>query len=393
MTCDAASLRVPPPAIAEAALHPWSAAVARPLGSRAQPFHMRAGLVLALRDPSGRIGLGEASPLPGMSPDTLAGCAQVLKDVPALLNSADQDEAGWPILPSLHALPAARFAFETAFADLWAQKQRDELGSSLTLAQILGGSADPAPIELNAVVASIDEAQAAVQAGFRTLKWKIGGLDFAADRALLQTLRASLPTDVALRVDANGAYSVTAANEHLAALSDLRLEYVEQPVAAGAWDTQALHSAGVPLAADESLLLPNERARLWATKQAVVWVIKPALHGLRGARDLALQAQTQGIDVVITHLFDGPVALAAARELAHSLQSPPRACGLACHAALAVWPALLTDAVVPSVPHVRTDGPETRAGSTRLHSRGGAGLGRVDRPAFLAALAAGNRAP
>lgn len=393
MTCDAASLRVSAPRIAAAALHPWSGAVARPLGSRVQPVHSRAGLVLALRDPSGRIGLGEASPLPGMSPDTLADCAQVLKDVPALLGHAAQDDAGWPILPSLRALPAARFAFETAFADLWAQTQRDELGSSLTLAQILGGLANPAPIELNALVASIGEAQAAVQAGFRTLKWKIGGPDFTADRALLQTLRASLPTDVALRVDANGAYCVTAANEYLAALADLRLEYVEQPVAAGAWDTQALQSAGVPLAADESLLLPNERARLWATKQAVVWVIKPALHGLRGARDLALQAQAQGIDVVITHLFDGPVALAAARELAHSLQSPPRACGLAGHAALAAWPALPADAVAPPVPRAFADGPEIRAGSTRLHSHGGVGLGRVDRQAFLAALTAGDRAP
>ncbi|HEX6239392.1 MAG TPA: O-succinylbenzoate synthase, partial [Polyangiales bacterium] len=42
---------------------------------------------------------------------------------------------------------------------------------------------------------------------------------------------------------------------------------------------------------------------------------------------------------VVTHLFDGPIALAAASVLALALQSPRLAAGLAPHAGLAAWPA------------------------------------------------------
>jgi hypothetical protein len=40
---------------------------------------------------------------------------------------------------------------------------------------------------------------------------------------------------------------------------------------------------------------------------------------------------------VVTHLFDGPVALAVACELALSLPSPPLACGLDAHASLGLF--------------------------------------------------------
>jgi hypothetical protein len=106
-------------------------------------------------------------------------------------------------------------------------------------------------------------------------------------------------------------------------------------------------------------------------------VIKPALHGLRMARALAVQAQGCGIDVVVTHLFDGPLGLRAAAALAFSLPQPPRACGLAPHPGLAAWP-------VGAEPWAAVTRPG--GGPASLLCDGGPGLGCIDREALARGL-------
>ena len=61
--------------------------------------------------------------------------------------------------------------------------------------------------------------------------------------------------------------------------------------------------------------------------------------GLIGAHELALEAKEHGKQVIVTHLFDGPWALASAHELALSLPFALPACGLAPHDALLAYPA------------------------------------------------------
>jgi L-alanine-DL-glutamate epimerase-like enolase superfamily enzyme len=90
-----------------------------------------------------------------------------------------------------------------------------------------------------------------------------------------------------------------------------------------------------------------------------VFVLKPAALGLLRAHEIGVRAQARGLDVVVTHLFDGPIGLAAACELALSLPRPPLACGLDAHAGLAAWPE------VP-VPQRRRDGLITAAGRPGL---------------------------
>ncbi len=308
------------------------------VGAKADQTADRRGLLLFLRDEAGRVGVGEASPLPGASPDTLSDCEQALLALGEVWHPHYFDDDGWPPLPSLANLPAARCAFETAYADLWAQR----VGPGVRLASVLarGAALTPHRVQLNALCDSLPSAQRAVAAGARTLKIKIGGPDFAPELKLLRTLRQGLPPEIALRVDVNGAWTLQAARHHLPQLADLALQYVEQPVPAGRGELAQLALPGVPLAADESLQIPVERAALLHHPSCVAWVLKPMLLGLRGARALALLAAAHGRGAVITHAFDGPVAHAAACELALSLPVAPWACGLAAHAGLAAWPGL-----------------------------------------------------
>ena len=75
-------------------------------------------------------------------------------------------------------------------------------------------------------------------------------------------------------------------------------------------------------------------------------VLKPMrLGGAVRCMQIAAAARAVGIEPVVTHMMDGPIALAAARALAFALQ-PALACGLAAHDALGSWP-------VPVHPHLR----------------------------------------
>lgn len=349
----------------------------QPVGAKAGQTADRRGLLLFLRDETGRVGVGEASPLPGASPDTLPDCEQALLALGEVWHPQEfDDDDGWPRLPSLANLPAARCAVETAYADLWAKR----VGRGVRLASVLAGgrALTPQRVQLNALCDSLPSAQRAVAAGARTLKLKIGGPDFAAELELLRTLRRSLPPEIALRVDVNGAWTLQAARLHLPQLADLALQYVEQPVPAGRGELAQLALPGVPLAADESLQIPVERAALLHHPSCVAWVLKPMLLGLRGARALALLAAAHGRGVVITHTFDGPVAHAAACELALSLPVAPWACGLAAHAGLAAWPGLLPPHLpLSAAPAVSDAAPPPGSFEIALPASAGLGFGEI----------------
>ncbi len=320
----------------------------------------RRGLVLALSDAEGREGQGEATPLPGFSPDTSGACHRALLHATAALAPIDLDAAPpadavaralAPLDPALDAVPAARFALETALLDLAGQR----LG--LPLAECLGGPRPYDEVPVNGLLSAadplpalLDGARSLAARGVRCVKVKLRARDdagFARELEALRALRLELDAlgDIELRLDPNAAWTELEARARLDALAPLRPRFVEQPVAPDRLDR--LGPTAVPWAADESLGVAGLAERLLDAPQGcAAFILKPAALGLLRARRLAVRAQARGLDVVVTHLFDGPIALAAACELALSLPRPPLASGLDDHAGLAAWPPL-------AIPHRR----------------------------------------
>jgi L-Ala-D/L-Glu epimerase len=341
----------------------------------------RQGLLVQLHDDQGHRGLGEAAPLPGYSPDDLAACEAELR----ALDSADltielgPDGAGdgSPGRARLAAVisrvraPAARFALETALLDVMGQRAGWPLWRVLRAIQSPGqssgqtpGHADtPAPVPLNAVCAQgdpgrvLDDVAAALARGIRCVKLKVGR-DFDAELAALEAVRARHGHEISLRVDANQAWAPAQAREHLQRLAAVAPEYVEEPVVAPLAHLAGLAPLPVPVALDESLAtalwdtwatpaaggpVPNLDARdaldaLLRAGLVRVLVLKPMLlGGALPAMALAARARAHGADVVISHIFDGPVALAACAHLAVALAAT-RACGLDRHNGLQAWP-------------------------------------------------------
>ncbi|MBV8218874.1 MAG: hypothetical protein JO325_10450, partial [Solirubrobacterales bacterium] len=183
---------------------------------------------LRLEDTAGRVGFGEAAPLPdyhGVSVhdvrEAIDGCRSTLVRAERLAREELLAEC-----TRVAVLPPAVAAIDMALWDLEGRRTGQPVW------RLLGARAGP-PVEVNYTVAAADRAGAAAQAGeakaagFRTVKAKVGIGD---DAGRLAAVRAVLGPDVAIRLDANGAWSMVEAEASLRALAPIGIELCEEPV-------------------------------------------------------------------------------------------------------------------------------------------------------------------
>ena len=313
--------------------------LAEPLVGAAAGVSKRAFTVLRLMRNDGTTGLGEASPLPGYSPDTVAEVSDELHrlvetpvEVDPLTSPLDLLVDAFAAHPLIH--PASRFAFETALLD-WLGHTRSE-----PLHRVLGGDVERQPIPIASLVLEANpaswsaRADALVAGGATHLKLKAGS-DLAAELAALQTIRRAHPT-LPLRIDGNRRIPLEALRQHAASLEALELELFEEPVGRADW--QAALELPLPFALDESLRDEELSRRLLESGAIRAVVVKPmVLGGIRASFEVAELAASHGAQYLVSHTFDGPIGRAATAELALALQTD-LAAGLGLHPALALWP-------------------------------------------------------
>ncbi len=317
-----------------------------PVGNAWTSWSERRGLVLRLFDEDGRMGQGEASPLPGYSPDDLESARAALAREP--WGAVDPLDEKAPLGPQIrHALeqvdpdvPSARFALETALLDLVGQRLGRPVHDILSGGEPCGSVPVARLLDARDASGAIGAARRALHRGITTLKVKIGR-DFVKDVELLAALRAELGDEVALRVDANGTIPPEHVADRLLALATLRPELIEEPVPTDALDALADVPLPVPVALDESLRGAEGERRMSRLVQAGVCrfvILKPTvLGGILHCMELARRARAGGAEAIVTHTFDGPVAMAAAAALAVALPPPRRAAGLDRHGGLRAY--------------------------------------------------------
>jgi L-Ala-D/L-Glu epimerase len=315
-----------------------------PVGGTGHFTNVRQGLRLNLCGGDGPPGLGECSPLPGYSRDSLFSCERALTNLSFMdVFSADLSDLKLAVPLSASELPAARFALETALVD------RSSRRMGLSAAHWLAAAASQQPhanVSLASLVAGetpeslVTAARGAIASGYDTLKVKLRPAEhWERDRAALVALRNAVGAAVRIRLDVNRAWTLKQVHL-LEQLAEFEPEFVEEPFEAGV--LEQLDGSPVPLALDESLqqryaldyfapYLPRLNIR--------VVVLKPmALGGMSRCISMAARAHLLGLHVVISHLFDGPIALASAGALALVIGSSEFAQGLAPHSALSLDP-------------------------------------------------------
>jgi o-succinylbenzoate synthase len=297
-------------------------------------WRKRRSLALYLEDLAGTTGRGEASPLPGYSSDTIDQCRTALERINWL---AERPPSPLP--------PAAQFALDMALLDLRSLREQRPAWSLL-----LNETPDRVPLctvlHERDPIALGEEIQQALDAGYRSFKLKIGA---EAHRDLTRcriVRRAAASSEI--RLDANRAWDSLQARQQLEPYRELGCAFVEEPSSdlVIERDPDAIvrlcESLPLPVALDESL----QRAGVVSALGAVLpraplgaLVLKPmALGGIEVTRTLAELGHTHGVPVVLSHLFDGPLALAASGVLALAFGSESTAAGLAPHPGLDAWP-------------------------------------------------------
>lgn len=177
----------------------------------------------------------------------------------------------------------ARFGFETAAASLASGSQELLYDTPWSRGEV--------GIRINGLIWMGDRRTMArrirekLDSGFRCVKLKVGGIDFADELALLRHIRSEFgPDDIELRLDANGAFSPQNAYDRLGYLSELWIHSIEQPIRAGQWAAMAELCARspIPVALDEELIGTrsddDKRLMLDSIRPAYV-ILKPSLCG------------------------------------------------------------------------------------------------------------------
>ena len=167
-----------------------------------------------------------------------------------------------------------------------------------------------------------------LQQGFTCIKMKIGAIDFKTELDLLKSIRKEYsPSDIELRVDANGAFSPSEALEKLKWLSDLQLHSIEQPIKQGQWQEMArlCEDTPLPIALDEELIgifSEEEKKKMMETINPQYIILKPTLvGGFKGGDSWIEIAETKNIGWWITSALESNVGLNAIAQYTFSKNS------------------------------------------------------------------------
>jgi L-alanine-DL-glutamate epimerase-like enolase superfamily enzyme len=301
--------------------------VAAPLHAPWRTAHGEIGerelVLVALADDQGWVGLGEAAPLASYDGVTTDDVQAALEDCSEVLRRAEEaphDEL-LADCARLAVLPQAVAAIDLALWDLAGRR------ANAPVWRLLG--ADTAPqVEVNHTISVADRSGAGSEAaeargrGYRCLKAKVGIGD---DAGRLAAIRAAAGPDMAIRIDANGIWTVDEAAAALDSLRPIGIELCEEPVKGIDEITRLTELTDIPLALDESSSLPGALDRRAC---AAVCLKLTGCGGISGLIAAAARARSVGYEVYLASTLDGPLGIAAALHAA-AVISPDRACGLA----------------------------------------------------------------
>jgi L-alanine-DL-glutamate epimerase-like enolase superfamily enzyme len=301
--------------------------LAEPVQTSYGEVHEREIVTVALTDEQGHTGYGEAAPLEAYDGVGAGRVRRALESYAPILAAAGASANGAQLIEACRReedLPEAFAAIDLALWDLAGRRRGVPVAALLS-----DTSATSVPV--NATLTALDragvaeQAARAVGAGFQCLKIKVGIGD---DAGRVAAVRAAAGPHVALRLDANGAWSVNEAVRAIDALAPAGLELVEEP-------THGLHGVravrervAVRVAIDETAAEPGA---LGAGVADAVCLKISRCGGIAGLLAAATLVRASGAEPYLASTLDGPLGVAAALHAAAALASrgPMPHCGLA----------------------------------------------------------------
>jgi L-alanine-DL-glutamate epimerase-like enolase superfamily enzyme len=308
----------------ELRVRPATVALREPLLTAHGPVTERELVAVELEGADGVAGRGEAAPMEAYDGVSVELVRRALAAHAAAISVLDDDATGPEIIGACREaadLPQAVAAVDLA---LWDRAGRRE-GRPVTA--LLAGDFDD-QVEVNATIGALDRAGAAAaaakaaEAGFRCVKVKVGAGD---DAGRVAAVRAAAGSQVALRLDGNGAWSVEEAVRSIEALEPAGLELVEEPVHGITGLRAVRERVAARIAMDETAA---EHGSIGSGATDAVCLKVARCGGISSLLAQATLVRTTGAEVYVASTLDGPLGIAAALHCAAALRvSAP--CGLA----------------------------------------------------------------
>ena len=278
-------------------------------------------LILTSTDQPGREGIGECAPLHDLSCDYSLDYEDKLRAF-----CDDFEREGHIDYGRMSEYPSMQFGLETALASF-------EAGSFKLFDTPFSRGEEGIPINGLVWMGSYDEMLSRLEeklsAGFHCVKLKVGAIDFERELDLVKRVREHFsPSDVELRLDANGGFTPDEALYKLELLSQYAIHSIEQPIKPRQWSymAQLCRESPLPIALDEELIGITEpqmmKYMLNVVRPAYI-VIKPSLHGgMRGAMQWVDAAQECCAGSWITSALESNIGLNAVAQLAAKVYGP-----------------------------------------------------------------------
>lgn len=273
----------------------------------------------------GLAGWGEAPPTAAITGETNASIkAAILGHIRPALLGKDLDSFE-EVQAALHGAivgnTSAKAAVDMALYDLFAQS------CNQPLYRLLGGARSELEtdltISLNEPQQMVQDSLAAVQAGYRILKVKVGkGGD---DVQRIRAVRQAVGVKVRLRVDANQGWQAKQAVRLIRQMEDagLDIDLVEQPVPAH--DLQGLaevtRQVDTPILADESVFSAQNALKVLQCHAADYINIKlMKTGGIAKALQICTLAELYGVQCMVGCMLESRLSVSAAAHLAAARQ-------------------------------------------------------------------------
>lgn len=264
-----------------------------------------------------RYGIGECALFKGLSADDNDTYETKLQELCRNISSNRKTD--------LIDYPSITFGFETAILDFSNGCRRIIFQTEFTEGK--------SEIPINGLVwmGTKDEMSERIEEklnnGFRTIKIKIGAIDFAAELELIKKIRSRFSAnEIKIRVDANGAFTPENVMQHLDALYPHTIHSIEQPLKQGQWEamSKVCHDSPIPVALDEELIGINNpmlMMELLKTIRPHYLVLKPSLvGGFSGATEWLKMAAQFNIGAWITSALESNIGLNAIAQWVATLQ-------------------------------------------------------------------------
>jgi O-succinylbenzoate synthase len=273
-------------------------------------------------------GIGEASPMPGLShekPEDVEKQLEVvinkLKEVSLDRFKSLEEISNFFDGPKLAS--SVLFALETALLDLKNGGTRKIFHN-----EFVNGKAIPINglVWMGGLDVMLQQVSIKLYDGFSCIKVKIGGINFEKELDILQFIRRKYFRDVVtIRLDANGSFKPEEAMYKLMDCARYDVHSIEQPLKVGSPLLPELcKTSPIPIALDEELIGVSgheKKVALLDRIQPPIIILKPSLHGgLLGSEEWISLARERKIGWWVTSALESNIGLNSLAQFASNYE-------------------------------------------------------------------------